>query len=165
RPERATGRLPERGFKNEQDLMGSTSYGVGYTSFVVRDPDHWLFEGTGLKLNDSIPDLVGWEYHGIPTGNAEGLVVVAQSKVPPNQFTDEVPAEHAATFYTMPKGNFVFNAGTCFWSIPLSSPPGYQNPVCNLGRNGYRVIEYSEADRERVRRMTKNLFEKAKINK
>src|SRR5690606_2806808 len=119
RANRVTGRLPERDFKNEQDLMGSTSYGVGYTSFVVREPNHWMFEGTGLKLNDSIPDLVGWEYHGIPTGNAEGLVIVAQNKAPTNQFTNEVPAEHAATFCTTPKGSCVFNAGTCFWSIPL----------------------------------------------
>lgn len=162
RPNRVTGRLPEREFKNEQDLMGASSYGVGYTSFVVKEPNHWMFEGTGMKLNDSIPDLVGWEYHGIPTGNLEGLVVVAQNKVPLNQFTSDEPADHAATFYTTPKGNFVFNAGTCFWSIPLSTPPGYQQPVCNLGQNGYRVIEYSEQDRERVRRMTKNLFDKVR---
>lgn len=162
RPNRVTGRLPEREFKNEQDLMGSSSYGVGYTSFVVKEPDHWMFEGTGMKLNDSIPDLVGWEYHGIPTGNVENLVVVAQNKVPRNQFTDDVPPQHAATLYTMPKGNFVFNAGTCFWSIPLSTPPGYQQPVCNLGQNGYRVIDYSEQDRDRVRRITKNLFDKVR---
>ncbi|MFO7257455.1 MAG: hypothetical protein DIU61_007170 [Bacteroidota bacterium] len=156
RPNRVTGRLPEREFRKEQDLMGSTSYGVGYTSFVVKQPDHWMFEGTGMKLNDSIPDLIGWEYHGIPTGNMDGLVVVAQNTIPPNQFTSDSPADHAATFYTTPKGNFVFNAGTCFWSIPLSTPPGYQQPVCNLGQNGYRVIDYTETDRERVRRITKN---------
>ena len=135
---------------------------VDYTSCVLREPEHWMYEGTGMKLNDSIPGLVGWEYHGIPTGSAEELVVVAQSRVPPNQFTDDVPPEHAATFYTMPKGNFVFNAGTCFWSIPLSTPPGYQQPVCNLGRNGYRVIDYSETDRERVRTMTKNLVDRVR---
>lgn len=162
RPNRVTGRLPEREFKNEQDLMGSTSYGVGYTAFVCKQPGHWMFEGTGMQLNDSITDLVGWEYHGIPTGNAEGLQVVAQNKIPHNQFNDDVPPEHAATFYSLPKGNFVFNAGTCFWSIPLSSPPGYQNPVCNLGRNGYHAIEYAEQDRQRVQRMTKNLLERAK---
>jgi hypothetical protein len=36
------------------------------------------------------------------------------------------------------KGNFVFNAGTCFWSMLLSMPPGYQKPVCNQGE---QVIE------------------------
>ena len=29
-------------------------------------PDHWLFAGTGMKLGDGIPGLVGWEWHGQP---------------------------------------------------------------------------------------------------
>ena len=27
-----------------------------------------------------------------------------------------------------PKGNLVFNAGTCWWNVVLSTPPGFQNP-------------------------------------
>ena len=29
-------------------------------------PEHWLFEGTGMKKGDSIKGLVGWEWHGDP---------------------------------------------------------------------------------------------------
>ena len=27
-------------------------------------PEHWIFEGTGMKKGDRIRGLVGWEYHG-----------------------------------------------------------------------------------------------------
>jgi hypothetical protein len=157
RPNRVTGRLPERFFANEQDLMGSESYGVGYCDFVCKTPDHWVFNGTGMKLNDRIPDLVGWEYHGRPTGNQPGLEILAENEISPNVFADENPPNHIATIYTTPKGNFVFNAGTCWWSLALSTPPGFQNPVNNQGDNGYREIDFTEND-ERVITMTRNLF-------
>jgi hypothetical protein len=158
-PNRVTGRLPQRDFDNEQDLMGGSSYGVGYCAFVCKQPDHWVYEGTGMKLNDSIPDLVGWEYHGLPTGNHQDLIVLAQNKPPVNKFTNSDPEDHTATIYTTPKGNFVFNAGTCWWSMPLAAPPGFKNPVYNLGRDGYRVLDFSKGD-SRVQRMTKNLFDR-----
>ena len=86
RPYRTTGRLPEREFSNEQELMGSTSYGVGYGAFVCQQPDHWVYANTGMKKGDSIPNLVGWEYHGRPTGHASDLVVLAETKPDPLHF-------------------------------------------------------------------------------
>jgi hypothetical protein len=156
-PNRTTGRLPQRDFDNEQELMGSSSYGVGYCAFVNTNPDHWIYEGTGMKLNDSIPGLIGWEYHGLPTGQHTQVDILAQSQVPTNRFTSEDPKDHVATIYSAPKGNFVFNAGTCFWSLALATPPGSQNPVCNLGHEGYRVIDFTQPD-ARVIRITQNLF-------
>jgi hypothetical protein len=158
-PNRVTGRLPQRDFDNEQDLMGCSSYGVGYCAFVCKQPDHWVYEGSGMKLNDSIPDLVGWEYHGLPTGNHKDLLILAQNKPPVNKFTNNDPKDHTSTIYTTPKGNFVFNAGTCWWSMPLAAPPGFKNPVYNLGSDGYRVLDFSKGD-SRVERITKNLFER-----
>jgi hypothetical protein len=35
---------------------------------------------------------------------------------------------YAATIYTSERGNPDFNAGTCWWSMVLSSPPGFKNP-------------------------------------
>jgi hypothetical protein len=58
---------------------------------------------------------------------------------------------HAATFYYLPKGNFVFNAGTCWWSMPLARPPGARNPP---------DADFSQVD-QRVQQMTRNLFERA----
>ncbi len=153
RPNRSTGRLPEREFKNEQDLMGSTSYGVGFGNFICQAPDHWLFANTGMKKGDSIPNLVGWEYHGLPTGNHKNIVTVAETAVDPVGFGDENPEHYAATLYTTPKGNFVFNAATCWWVQPLARTPAYQHP-----RIKNRIVDFSNPD-NRVEQMTKNLFE------
>lgn len=158
RANRVTGRVPgERLFNDEQNLMGSSSYGVGYTSFVCKAPEHWLFKNTGMKLNDSIPDFVGWEYHGLPLGNNKNTVVLAQNKIYPNKYKDLEAPDHTATMYTTSKGNFVFNAGTCWWSMLLSAPPGFKNPVNNQGPENYKVIDFSKQD-NRVQQMTKNLL-------
>lgn len=135
-------------FPDEHKLMGASSYGVGLGDWVVSQPEHWLYEGTGLKKGDTIKGLVGWEYHGPPLTEDPTLVVVSEGR-----FTDfrwEAESTHAATFYDGPKGNFVFNAGTCWWSMPLARPPGARNPP---------DADFSQTD-ERVQRMTKNLFER-----
>ena len=30
--------------------------------------------------------------------------------------------------YELPRGNIVFDAGTCRWNMVLSSPPGFMDP-------------------------------------
>ncbi len=47
----------------------------GGGDWIVVKPEHWIFEGTGMKKGDRIPGLVGWEYHGDPP--IPGLEVVA----------------------------------------------------------------------------------------
>jgi hypothetical protein len=84
---------------------------------------HWLFAGTGMKYGDSIPGLVGWEWHGEPADLA-GLEVVARGKVKAG--TKE--GTYAATIYPGPKDNVVFNAATIWWADGLSAPPGYVRP-------------------------------------
>jgi hypothetical protein len=160
RPNRITGRLPEREFKNEDELMGSSSYGVGYTDVSIKTPDHWVFAGTGLKEGDLLKDLIGWEYHGYPVKKDSTTIVLGSGKIKPNKFSDENPPDHTMTIYTAKKGNFVFNAGTCFWSLPLSSPPGYKNPVNNQGALGKQVMDFTKED-PTVQRITKNLLDRA----
>lgn len=160
-PNRITARLPQRDFDNEQELMGASSYGVGYADFVCTQTNHWVYEGTGLKDGDIIEGLVGWEYHGYPLKkDTSSLVVLGRSRIKPNKFGDPEAANHAATLYQTPSGSFVFNAGTCFWSLPLSKPPGYQNPVCNQGDLGSRVIDFSKDD-PRIQQIMKNLLDRA----
>lgn len=146
RPNRIMGR--SKWFLDEHKLMGASSYGVGLGDWLVSEPEHWLYEGTGMKEGDTIKGLVGWEYHGPPLKEDPTLVVVARGK-----FTDfrwEAESTHAGTIYDGPKGNFVFNAGTCWWSMPLARPPGSRNPPDR---------DFSKVD-ERVQRMTRNLFER-----
>src|SRR6185503_16733702 len=66
----------ERPFGNE--LMGAHSTGpvTGGGDWTCALPEHWLFADTGRKRGDSIPGLVGWEWHGDPAAIA-GLAVVA----------------------------------------------------------------------------------------
>ena len=140
-----TGPDPD-GFDAEQDLMGSTTYGVGAADWTCDLPEHWLFEGTGMKKGARIPQLVGWEFHGPPLRNDPKLLVVASGKVKAGG--REIDHSYAATIYPGPKGNFVFNAATCWWSMVLSRPPGAVNPP---------NTDFSRED-PRVQAITKNLL-------
>ena len=142
---RVFGRIGQ--FEDEQKLMGASSYGVGTADWTCVKPDHWIFEGTGMKHGDSIPKLVGWEYHGQPLADHPGLVVLATGSV---RGGSEGPRTYAATIYPGPKNNFVFNAATCWWNMPLSNPPGFTNPARN---------DFSKPD-PRVQRITKNLLDR-----
>ncbi|MCB1225903.1 MAG: hypothetical protein KDK99_08855 [Verrucomicrobiales bacterium] len=94
-------------------------------------PDHWLFADTGMKQGDSIPGLVGWEFHGDPDQERAGLDVVAQGNV----WAGGTRLGHyAATLFEGPKQNIVFNASTIFWSQGLASPPGHMLPWSHWSR-------------------------------
>ncbi len=113
----------DKPFSDEEKLMGLTSYGVGYGDWVVKKSMHWIYEGTGLKDGDRIPAVIGWEYHGPPFPDIKGLEVLAESSL-----SQAIPGKqniHSAIVYPGPKSNWVFNAGTCWWSEGLSKPPGH----------------------------------------
>ena len=48
-------------FDDEETLMGVKTFGTGYGDWTVTQPDHWLFEGTGMDAGDGIRGLIGWE--------------------------------------------------------------------------------------------------------
>lgn len=121
----------------------------GGGDWICTKPEHWMFAGTGMKRGDSIPGLIGWEYHGDPA-KIEGLEVVAsgtawQGGTNPQQWT--------ATIYPGPKGNFVFNAATIFWCQGLSKPPGHLLPWSHWNR--------PHGPDARVQKITENLLKKA----
>jgi hypothetical protein len=95
----------------------------GGGDWTCTKPRHWLFAGTGMKEGDSIPGLVGWEWHGQPA-DLPGLEVVAQGKAK----LGKREGTYGATIYPGPRGNFVFNAATIWWSDGLAAPPGYVRP-------------------------------------
>ena len=116
----------ERPYANE--LIGAHSTGpvTGGADWICTKPDHWIYQGTGMKQGDKIPGVIGWEWHGDPAP-IEGLQVVASgpTQSAPGQPND---GQYTATVYPGPKGNFVFNAATCWWADGLSEPPGYVRP-------------------------------------
>ncbi len=143
-------------FQDEQWLMGARSYGVGLADWTCTQPNHWMFEGTNMEKGDGITDLVGWEYHGYPLPDIDELEVVAEGALEGAEDT----SRYAATYYEGPKGNFVFNAATCWWSMLLSTPPGFpypQNPrELFIGHS----IDFRQND-ERVQTITRNLLDQA----
>jgi hypothetical protein len=147
RPDRVM-RRAGREFDREHELMGSTSYGVGFADWTSDASDHWAFEGTGMKKGDRVAQLVGWEYHGAPLASHPGLVVLSQGPVYSN--SGERTGTYATTLYTARRGNLVFNAGTCWWNLVLSAPPGFQNPP----RKDFRRND------ARIQRITKNILDR-----
>src|SRR5262249_53130040 len=65
RREKEHGPFPERG-PDEGYLMGARNVEPvnGGGDWIVLEPEHWMFGGTGMKKGDRIPGLIGWEYHG-----------------------------------------------------------------------------------------------------
>lgn len=114
------------GFPSEATLIGAeTIYPVmSAGDWTCVKPEHWLFEGTGMKAGESIPGLVGYEWHGRPAA-IPGLEVLARGTARTNK--KEMQGEYAATIYPGPKGNVVFNASTIWWVNGLSAPPAYKH--------------------------------------
>lgn len=149
--ERDEGPFPHRG-PDEGYLMGARNVDPvnGGGDWICRKPDHWMFEGTGMKEGDAIPGLIGWEYHGDSPGDIEGLEVVASGTALQGGVN---PQQWEATIYPGPKGNFVFNASTIFWCQGLSSPPGHMLPWSHWSR--------PHGPDERVQQITRNLLDRA----
>ncbi|HOX04572.1 MAG TPA: hypothetical protein P5555_20300 [Candidatus Paceibacterota bacterium] len=133
------------------ELVGARNLGPfsGGADWICVRPDHWLFAGTGMALGEGIPGLVGWEWHGDPAP-IPGLEVIASGS------TQSAPGKpngglYTATIYPGPRGNFVFNASTCWWTDGLSEPPGYIRPS---------VYTTPRGPDSRVQRITRNILDR-----
>jgi hypothetical protein len=149
--EKVNGPFPERG-PDEGYLIGARNVEPdnGGGDWIVTQPDHWIFTGTGMKAGDRIPGLVGWEYHGDPPHDLPGLEIVAAGTA----LVGGVRPQHwTATIYPGPRKNFVFNASTIFWAQGLSHPPGHTLPWSHWSR--------PHGPDERVQRITHNLLKQA----
>lgn len=149
--EKQHGPFPERG-PDEGYLIGARNVEPvnGGGDWIAARPEHWIFAGTGMKRGEKIPGLVGWEYHGDPPRDIPGLEIVGAGTA----FVGGVqPQQWTATIYPGPKGNFVFNASTIFWSQGLSHPPGHTLPWSHWSR--------PHGPDERVQQITHNLLRKA----
>jgi hypothetical protein len=130
----------------------STYPGNGSGDWIVRNEKHWIFEGTGMKNGDSIPGLVGWEFASDPPQNVRGFEVLASGDV---MRADDSNSPYAATIYPGPKGNWVFNAATIYWSLGLAQTPGFNFPFSHLGR--------PHGPDERIQRITTNFLKRCGI--
>ena len=149
--EKEHGPYPHRG-PDEGYLMGARNVSPvnGGGDWIVTKPNHWMFENTGMKKGDSIPGLIGWEYHGDPPADLPGLEVVAEGTALQGGVN---PQHWTATIYPGPKDNFVFNAATIFWCQGLSRPPGHMLPWSHWSR--------PHGPDQRVQTITHNLLRRA----
>jgi hypothetical protein len=105
---------------------------------VIGDAGAWMFEGSGLKNGDKLPNAVGNEYDRVMPESAtpDNIQVVAHSPVvcrDKKSFAD-------ATYYTAASGAGVFAVGTFWWIPPLKSdcPRG---PTTSTDCQIQRVVE------------------------
>jgi len=136
-------------FSDEDLLMGTKSYGSAAGDWVVANPDHWVYDGTGLPNGDRILGLIGWEYHGTPA-DIPGLEVVARADLFPRSHAINPDQVHAAVAFPCSQGNWVFNAGTIWWPEGLSQPPGHV--PARTGRSGPQGVS------RHVQRSTQNVL-------
>ena len=141
------GPFPTEG-PNENLLIGARTITPfnGGGDWICTRPEHWMFAGTGMQKGDAIPGLVGWEFHGDPA-KIDGLEVVAEGIALSG---GTAPAHWTSTIYPGPRGNFVFNASTIWWSQGLSDPPGHMLPWSHWSR--------PHGPDPRVQRITRNLL-------
>ncbi|WP_243640027.1 N,N-dimethylformamidase beta subunit family domain-containing protein [Streptacidiphilus pinicola] len=81
--------------------------------YVVHNPDHWLFEGTGVHAGDSFDHLVGVEYDRVTPGapTPRPIEILAHSPLVCNG-----NHSHSDTaYYTARSGAGVFASGTMRW--------------------------------------------------
>ncbi|HVY71950.1 MAG TPA: N,N-dimethylformamidase beta subunit family domain-containing protein [Verrucomicrobiae bacterium] len=146
----AMAKLPHKS-PNANLLIGARSIPpvTGGADWTCALPEHWIFAGTGMQKGDSIKGIVGWEWHGDPA-RLDGLEIVATG------LTYSKPGQpnggtYTATTYPGPKGNFVFNAATIWWSDGLAEPPGYKRPTAYTTPPG---------PDPRVQRITENILKR-----
>lgn len=134
---------------SESTLVGARTPvpATGSGAWICAAPDHWLFADTGMRRGDGIPGLVGWEYHGEPA-DIPGLEIVATG---PTR-SHHGQGTYTATIYPGPRGNFVFNASSCWWSHGLAEPPGHVRPLT------YEAIPHGPDPR--AQRITANVLER-----
>jgi hypothetical protein len=144
------GPFPERG-PDEGFLMGARNVEPvnGGGDWICTMPEHWIFEGTGMKKGEAIPGLIGWEYHGDPA-DIPGLSIVGSGTA---WVSGQTPQTWTATVYEGPKGNVIFNASSIFWVQGLSDPPGHTLPWSHWSR--------PHGPDPRVQRITKNVLDRA----
>ncbi|WP_420895094.1 N,N-dimethylformamidase beta subunit family domain-containing protein [Streptomyces mobaraensis] len=131
RRQRSGGRAaPWRDTAPEQQLLGIQHAGrvPRPAPLVVRNTDHWLWEGTGAAEGDELPGLVAGDadrYHprtALPPHTER--ILLAHS---PYRDADGVRRHQETSLYRAPSGALVFAAGTAGWA-PALDRPGHADP-------------------------------------
>lgn len=120
-------------------------FGIMYESwqhvnfpFSVSNPNHWLFEGTGLRTGDVLPSLATTEFDHVFPGSPADTTIIMENPVVSEQGTPGVSQVVERTL--QPAGNTVFAAGTIGWSNGLN-PDSFGADDDRLARMTLNVLE------------------------
>jgi hypothetical protein len=112
---------------------------------VIKAPGHWVFAGTGLTANDTLPGLLGYEVDCVHSKTPANLQILAESPwVALNDATKHGLAH--MSIYTAASGAIVFATGSMQWSWGLD----------DFNAPGLRTSRLSSA----AQRITRNLLER-----
>jgi hypothetical protein len=81
--------------------------------YVIHQPGHWLFAGTGVRKGQSFEHLIGVEYDGVDLGypTPRPIEVLAHSPL----VCEGQPGYSDTAYYTTSSGAGVFASGTMRW--------------------------------------------------
>lgn len=106
----------------ENGMLGLLWSGWGHLQgfpFIVSAPDHWIYEGTGVKAGESLGNIVGYEWDNVSDNGSSPSDLEIVSASPALHEFGYVSQHNAAVFYPTPT-SFVFAAGTIGWAKGLS---------------------------------------------
>jgi hypothetical protein len=113
-----TGPMP----RPEQAIIGAQYTDVGANAAMsIVNPGHWVFAGTGVTMNQSLPGVIFGEYdfydRNLPApANVEILAHSAITNRGHGRFSD-------MTYYTQPGGGGVLASGNAYFVYRLSNAP------------------------------------------
>lgn len=136
-PGYAAGKPPTQDFRAAPGAAPESSLlGVIYDNYpvdapyVVTNPGHWLFAGTGTKGGESFPHLVGVEFDRVNTAypTPRPIEILSHSPVVcegQHSFAD-------TAYYTAPSGAGVFATGTMRWVESLEANGAANGGIHNI---------------------------------
>ena len=136
----------------ENSLTGTLYESNGTSAeYVVTEPGHWLFAGTGVTRASRFPNLVGTEYDRV-TGDPNTphpIEVIAHSPL----ICHGVRSYSDSAYYTTPSGAGVFSTGTMRWVESMKGdgahgiPPSTARFTRKVTANMLRVFAQGPAGR------------------
>jgi len=127
-----------------EDAMMGVMFGgeTNESPYIVTNPSHWIFTGTGWTNGTSIPGIVGYEYDHYfgSQGNAPKNTTVLSSTPLINSENGEQDTANS-TIYKAPSGAWVFGAGTIEWSWGLDGFGGHQYVNGGIQRTTSNILD------------------------
>jgi sugar lactone lactonase YvrE len=125
-------------------MWGDWSDFAGFP-FVVTDPSHWIYAGTGVSMYDTLPPIIGVEWDTrVDNGlTPSGLEIIGDSPAV-SQIGEPFPHAHASVYYPTPH-SLVFGAGSINWINglePTEADPRVERMLENvMARAGFELKE------------------------